>query len=212
MPYIFDSIDQANEILSGEIGKKYLDNMSNYDVVGLSYLSTIDRNVFAKKPVKTPSDLKGLKLRDSQVNSYLKTFEFLGAQPVPMSYNDVYMAIQQGVVDGASCAPDNFIDDKFVEVADYFNLIASEKTWDKLTQEQKDIIMESVDEATLEAIDFYRGVYDKALSEAEDKGVTVINTDISEFKKAVEPIYPKLLKEIPNGQQLFDEIQEAKSK
>lgn len=221
LPYLFDDLDQANEILGGEIGDKYLEIMSDYDVVGLGYLSAQERNIFSNKPINNLSDMEGLKLRASETTSYVSTLEALGAQPTSMAFDEVYMALQQGVVDGASSAPDNYVDDKFVEVTDYYNftkafylptpVIASGQTWDSLTQEQRDIITESVNEVIPEVIDFYKKGIEESINEAEEAGTQMIEPELGDFREASESVYDELLKDIPNGQELLEEIQEATS-
>src|SRR5687767_5603136 len=106
MPYLFDSVDQANKVLSGPVGKEFLDMLPKYNLVGLGFLSVMERNVFSSKPIKAGTDMAGMKVRVMQSPGYVKAYESFGAQPTPMAYGDVYMALQQGVVDGADTSPD----------------------------------------------------------------------------------------------------------
>jgi TRAP-type transport system periplasmic protein len=222
VPYLFENIDQANKVLAGEIGQKYLDMLTDHGLVGLGFLSVAERNVFSSKPIEKPSDMNGFKVRVMQAPGYIEAYESLGAQPTPMAYSEVYLSLQQGVIDGGDTSPDQFIADKFVEVSKYYNktkvhylpalFIMSKKKMDALTPEQQSIVQEASKEALQEGIVYYKKSYDEAIAKAKESGVQVIESDIEEFKKVTQKASEQLLKEIPNGQALYDEIQAAKSK
>lgn len=220
LPYLFDSVDEANKVLASPIGDKFLDMLPEHDLVGLGWLSAMERNVFSSKPVQTVDDLNGFKIRVMQSPGYVQTYEALGAQPTPMAYSEVYTALQQGVVDGGDTSPDQFVMDKFIEVADYYNitrvhylpalLIGSKKIWEGLTEEQQKIIQEAADEAIKYGINYYEESYDKSIKKMKEAGVEVVQTDVSTLKQAAQKVNDPLLNEIPNGQELFEEIQAAK--
>jgi len=220
LPYLFDSIDQANEVLDGPVGDKFLDMLPEHGMVGLGWLSVMERSVFSNKPINSPDDMKGFKVRVMQSPGYVKAYEALGAQPTPMAYSEVYLSLQQGVVDGADTSPDQFVMDKFVEVSKYFNrtavhylpalLVVSKSKWDAMTPDQQKALQEAADEALAYGKEYYKKSFDESLAKAKEAGVEVIDTDLESMKKATQPVYESLLKEIPNGQALFDEIQAAK--
>ncbi|MBP1930936.1 TRAP transporter substrate-binding protein [Ammoniphilus resinae] len=220
LPYLFDDIDQANQVLRGEAGDLFLDMLPKYDLVGLGWTATMERDVFSNKPIEKVDDMSGFKIRIMQAPGYVKAYEALGAQPTPMAYSEVYLSLQQGVVDGADTSPDQFIMDKFIEVAKYFNLthvhylptvaLASKKVWDNLTPEQQKILQESMDEASEFGVKEYKKQYDEGIEKMEEAGVTVVETDTESLKDASEKVHDELIKEIPDGQKLFDAIQEAK--
>ena len=153
-------------------------------------------------------------------SGYVGAYNALGASPTPMAYNEVYVALQQKVVDGADTSPDQFMQDKFVEVAKYYNitkvhylpavLLMGQPTWKSLTQEQQKAVTEAADEALEYARGIYMDHYNKAIKDMQDRGVTVVKPDLTEFKKKAQPAVEQLVKDIPRGQELFDMIQEAK--
>ncbi|USG66569.1 TRAP transporter substrate-binding protein [Brevibacillus ruminantium] len=220
LPYLFDDIDQANKVLKGDVGKKYLEMLKQHDLVGLGWLSAMERNIFSTKPVRTVEDMKALKIRVMQAPGYVKTFEQLGAQPTPMSYAEVYLSLQQGVIDGGDISPDQFMMDKFVEVAKYYNLtkthylpallVMSKKNWDEMSPNQQKALQEAADEALQVGIDFYKQSYAESLEKAKQQGVQIIETDLSGFKQQAEKTHESLLQDIPNGKELYEEIQKAK--
>ena len=220
VPYLFDSIEQANKVLMGTVGKEFLDMLPRYNLIGLGFLSVMERNVFSSKPIRTGADLVGMKVRVMQSPGYVKAYESFGAQPTPMAYGDVYMALQQGVVDGADTSPDQFIMDKFVEVSKYYNLtkvhylpallIMGKPKWDKLTAEQKTILQQSADEALAESRRYYKTSYDESIAQMKKAGVTVVEPSLAKMKQISSKVDEPLLAEIPDGKKLYDEVQAAK--
>lgn len=223
IPYLFENTAQGNKVLAGPVGRKYLEMLPKYNLVGLDFLYVIERDILtASKPIKNALDFRGLKLRVLQAPGYVKTIEALGAQPTPMAYGEVYLALQQGVVDGSDFGPESVALDKFTEVAKYFNLtrmqylpallVFSKKKWDTLTPEQQKVIQEaSTETMTKYAPDIYQKVNDKAIEDMKAAGMTIVDSDRSSVSDAVKGVKLELFKTIPNGQSLYDEIQAAKS-
>ena len=220
MPYLFDSVDQANKVLSGSVGKEFLDMLPKYNLVGLGFLSVMERNVFSSKPIKAGTDMAGMKVRVMQSPGYVKAYESFGAQPTPMAYGDVYMALQQGVVDGADTSPDQFVMDKFIEVSKYYNLtkvhylpallIMSKPKWDKLTPQQQQIIKSSADEALAESRAYYKKSYAESIERMKKAGVTVVEPNLANMKQTSSKVDEQLLSNIPDGKKLYDKVQAAK--
>jgi tripartite ATP-independent transporter DctP family solute receptor len=220
VPYLFDSVEQANKVLSGPVGKEFLGMLPQVNLVGLGFLSVMERNVFSAKPVKTGTDMAGMKIRVMQSPGYVKAYESFGAQPTPMAYGDVYMALQQGVVDGADTSPDQFVMDKFIEVSKYYNLtkvhylpallIVSKPRWDKLSPEQRTILQQSADEALAESRAYYRKTYDESIERMRKAGVQVVESNLTQLKQASAKVDDSLLQAIPDGRKLFDKVQAAK--
>ncbi len=220
MPYLFDSIDQANQVLDGTVGREFLGMLPKYGLVGLGFLSVMERNVFSSKPIRSGTDIAGMKIRVMQSPGYVKAYEAFGAQPTPMAYPDVYMALQQGVVDGADTSPDQFMMDKFVEVSKYYNitrvhylpalLIASKATWDKLTPEQRKILQDSANEALEESRAYYRKSYNDSIASMKKAGVQVVDSNVSLLKQSSAKLDEGLLSAIPDGKSLYDKVQVAK--
>ncbi|WP_209811657.1 TRAP transporter substrate-binding protein [Ammoniphilus resinae] len=220
LPYLFDSIDQGNEVLSGPVGKKYLDMLEKHDLVGLGFLSVLERNVFSNKAIQSADDINSLKLRIMQAPGHVKSYEALGAQPTPMAYSEVYMSLQQGVIDGGDTTPDQFIMDKFMEVAKNYNLTKvhylplvltmSKVVWDQMSPNQQKILQEAADEALAYQIDYYKNEYARSIEAIKQAGVSVVESDVEDLKKKAITSYDAILKDIPNGKQLLEEIQAAK--
>ena len=220
MPYLFDSVDQANKVLGGPVGKEFLDMLPKYNLVGLGWLSVMERNVFSSKPIRSDKDMAGMKLRVMQSPGYVKAYEAFGAQPTPMAYGDVYMALQQGVVDGADTSPDQFVMDKFVEVSKFYNitkvhylpalLIVGKPSWDKLSDAHKKILQESAAEALAESRAYYKKSYDDSIANMKKAGVQVVEANAGNLKQTSAKVNDALLANIPDGKALYQKVQDAK--
>ena len=221
MPYLFDSVEQANKVLLGSVGREFLDMLPKHNLVGLGWLSVMERNVFSSKPIRNDKDMAGMKLRVMQSPGYVKAYESFGSQPTPMAYGDVYMSLQQGVVDGADTSPDQFVMDKFIEVSKYYNLtkvhylpallIIGKPSWDKLSADHKKILQDSASEALAESRTYYRKSYDESIANMKKAGVQVIESNAGIMKQTSSKVNEALLAAIPDGKALFQKVQDAKS-
>ena len=221
LPYLFDSSEQADKLLAGPVGRKYLGMLDKHGLVGLGFVANLERNVFANKAIRTVDDMKSLKLRTLQAPGHIKAFEALGAQPTPMAYSEIYISMQQGAVDGADTAADQFITDKFTEVAKNYNLtrvhimpvflVVSKLQFDKLTPNQQKALREAAAEAAAYDIEIYKKQVKESLDKARQVGVNVVETDLTGMKKKAMTAYDGILKDVPNGQDLLKEIRDAKA-
>lgn len=150
MPYLFSSMDEANAVLQGPVGRKYLDMMKPVNMIGLTWLAVGERNLFTtKRPVNSLADMKDLKVRVMQSPGYIAGYKALGANPTPLAYNQLFLALSQGLVDGADTSPEQFVQDKFSDVAKHFYvthvnylpvvLAMSKASWDKLARGPKGV-------------------------------------------------------------------------
>lgn len=192
-------------------------------LVGLTFLSAIERSVYtSKKPIKTLADIANLKLRVLQSPTYVAAFEAFGAQPTPMAYSEVYLALQNGVVDGAENSPDTFVMDRMVEVSKYLNmtkahympslLVMSKVRFDALSDEQKAIVEEAAKSAAQASISTFRKTYTESLEKVKEANVEIVETDRAEFAKAAHGAWPAIVAKTPDGEPNLKIIEEAKAK
>ncbi|MCV0424326.1 MAG: TRAP transporter substrate-binding protein, partial [Roseibium sp.] len=123
LPYMYASKDIALDVLNGDAGDQMLDRLSGQGLVGLGWLENGLRHVTNNvRPIETPGDLEGVKLRTMKVPAHVATFKALGANPTPMNFGEVYSALQQGVIDGQE-NPVALIDSqRFYEVQKHVSL------------------------------------------------------------------------------------------
>jgi len=159
LPYLFADTETAFKVLDGPIGAKLGERFASVGMVSFGWWDNGIRHVInSKRPIKVPADLKGLKIRTPPDPSTIDTFEALGAATEQISFGEVYIAIQQGVVDGLENALANIASSKFYEVSKFISLtghkwessplLGSQITWTRLGKDV-DIILEAAAEATV---------------------------------------------------------------
>ena len=224
MPYLFTS-EEA-----------YFAAMNDTDYMDKIYASTEDtglqvvtwynvgtRNFYAKKPINTPDDLKGMKIRVQQSPASIKMANAFGAAASPMSFGEVYTAIQQGVIDGAENNELALTDNKHGEVAKYFTyskhqmipdvLIANYKFLNGLSEEERAVFEKAAQISTDTEIEEWAKDVETAKKTAEeDMGVTFIEPDLNAFKDKVKDVQQEMLDANPNIRDLYDHIQEYNEK
>lgn len=204
LPFLFRDKEHFYEVLDGPVGQKFLNEI--YPKVGLKGLFFLDsgtRSVYnSKKPIRTPQDLRGVKIRVMPSEIMIDTLNAMGASAVPMSFAELYSAMQQGVVDGAENSPTLYYEQKHYEVAPYLSLtehfgppdvlLVSKNFFDKLPKNAQAAILQAAEEAK----EYQRKIWLESEAEVIEKlkaipGVQVNTVDAESFRKAVEPIYKK---------------------
>jgi tripartite ATP-independent transporter DctP family solute receptor len=218
LPFLFSSREKAYAVFDGPIGDQVAKNVENKGLVLLAYWENGYRHITNnKKPINTPEDMKGMKIRVPESSVYIDTFKALGAAPTPISFGELYSSLQLGTVDGQENPLAHLINQKFYEVQKYCTLtghfytaeplLISKIVWDKLTPDQQGALKD----AAVEAGKYERELSEKAdedyLKEAKEKGVQFVeNPDLAPFQKAVEPVYEKYQ---PKFGDLLTEVREA---
>lgn len=225
MPMLFDDRDQFYGLLDGDYGdniKKEIDEKTNLQTLGFIDLGSYGI-LNGKKSVEKPEDLKGLKIRTSAADLHLDTLSAMGANPTPMSYSEVFTGLQQGTIDGVSTTTPLIYGDRFYEVSENMTLtnhvllphvlMINDDFYAKLTDEQKDILNESVEEYIAYARELVIEAEKEAVENMKAEGVNVVElTDEQReaFKKAVEPVLEKHKKDV--GEENYEKALEELGK
>jgi TRAP-type transport system periplasmic protein len=219
LPYIFESREQAWEVLDGPVGEEVGKKLSEHNLTFLAYwedgFRQITNNV---KPITKIEDFNGLKIRVPESEVRLETFKALGASPLPMAWSEVFTALQQGTIDGQENPLSVVSSSSFYDVQKYLTisnhvyspatLFINSSKWESLTTEQQDIILEAAEEGRDLNRKMNQEMDDKLIKEMEDKGmeVTVIE-DVKPFQEATKEVWEKVAKDIgESSQELLDEI------
>lgn len=221
-PFLFKDLDEANAILQGEVGEHFLNYLPSRGLVGLGFVSAIERNVYtSKRPIKTLKDFENQKLRVIQSPAYVDTYQALGAQPTPMAYSEVYISMQNGVVDGAENSPDTMIMDRFVEVSKFFNMtkvhympalvVISKARLEALSKEQQTLVRQAARDALPHAIASYKKTYDESMAKIKEAKVEIVDVDTADMIKATREVAAKLIKQAPDGEANVKRIEAAKA-
>ena len=214
IPYVFRSEDHLWEILNGPIGQEILLAGQDFKLRGLGYYDAGSRSFYTKEnPINTPKDLKGLKIRVMKSQTAVQMVQSLGGSATPISWGELYTALQQGVVDGAENNPPSFYLSKHYEVCKFYSLdehtsvpdilLISTVVWKSLSDEQQQWLQESVDESVTFQRKLWKESTEHALAEVEKAGVEIIRPQKSGFQGAV-----KAMHESYRGTQIYDLIQQ----
>lgn len=219
LPYLVQTRDQGLALLNGSTGNWWRETLrERTGVRSLGFLDYGFRQVYNKvKPIKTPDDLKGLKLRVLENPTYIATYRTFGVKATPMAYGEVYTALQQGVIDGGEANAQGYVLDKFVEVAKFFSYTAA--TYNPITFLMNDALykglspafQKAVDEAAAEALAFQKDVArkmeDDAVAAMTKAGVTITYPELEPFVKIVRPaVWNEMIVRIPKGKELVERV------
>ncbi|NLZ95571.1 MAG: TRAP transporter substrate-binding protein [Bacteroidales bacterium] len=199
LPYIFRSKEHVFNVLDGEIGKELLLSTENKWIRGLCYYDAGSRSFYTKnKPINHPDDLAGLKIRVMRSITAVEMTRALGGSATPISWGELYTALQSGVVDGAENNLPSFHSSHHYEVCKYFSLdehttipdvlVVSKKVWDKLSDQEKEWLQQAADESAVLQRELWREAEIKTLKQVQEAGVEVIYPDKAPFIERVQPL------------------------
>lgn len=202
LPFIIRDRDHIYKVLDGPVGKELESKLNAQGFVVLGWWELGFRNMTSKdKPIRTPDDLKGLKMRVQEAKVWLGMMRALGAIPTPIPFGELYSALQQGVVDGQENPIVTITSMKFYEVQKQVGLtehtytalpvLASKKWWDTLKPAQRDVIAASVKESVPLQRKAVSGQVDEGIAFLKTQGVTINAVDKAKFMEATKDV-PKL--------------------
>ena len=202
LPFLFGSRKQAYDVLDGPIGQELLQKLEKVNLVGLAYAERGFRNLTnSKNEVKTPSDMKGLKIRVMENPVYIDTFKALGANTLPMAWTEALTALQQKTIDGQENPVNVIYSFKLNETQKYLSLtrhsyapalfVMSKRLYSRLPKDQQDIMVKAAQEAAAYERKVNEEDESSQLAELKAKGMIISDPDVSLFKEAVAPVYAK---------------------
>jgi C4-dicarboxylate-binding protein DctP len=218
LPYIFDNIKELHNVTQGRIGQQLFKKLDNKGIIGLAYWDNGFKEMSANKPLRTPADFRGLKMRIQSSKVLDGQMRALGATPQIMAFSDVYQALQTGVVDGTENPPSNLYTQKMNEVQKYLTMsdhgvveyavIVNKKFWEGLPADIRTTLEGAMKEATTFTNDIAKQQNDDALEKVKALGKTQIITLTPEEKKAWKKAVLKVHRdnEATIGKELIQEI------
>lgn len=217
LPYIFRNEEHKFNFYESDLGLQLLQSPEKFWLRGLCYYDAGSRSFYTiDTPIQTPADLEGLKIRVQESPTSVKLVNSLGGSATPISWGELYTALQQGVVDGAENNPPSFYLSRHYEVCKYYSLnehttvpdvlMISTVIWDDLTKQQQNWIQE----AALESYNYQKKLWQKATEEAltkvQEAGVEVVYPDKQPFMDKVQ----SLLNEYGDQPEVWELIKKIK--
>ncbi len=199
IPYLFRDEDHYWKVLKSSIGKELLLAGEANRLRGLCYYDAGARSFYSKKEIRSPSDLRGMKIRVMNSAMSMKMISAMGGSPTPMPWGELYTSLEQGVVDAAENNTPSFRTSRHYEVCKCYTLddhtrlpdilVIGTRVWNNLTPEFRTILQESVDES----VEYQRRIWAEAerndLKAVKDAGVRVIVPDKSLFQESVTSVW-----------------------
>ena len=220
LPFLFESDAHVFAVLDGEVGRTLMDGMQGAGLQGLAFWEPGFRDLTnSVRPIETPADLEGLKLRTTPNPAHVLAFEMLGADPTPMPFAEVYSALQTGTIDGQENPINHIHANKLHEVQPHLSLthhayttsqsVMNANRWNGLSPEHQ----AAISEAALEAATYQRRLDDEeeagSLQAMKDAGVQVVEEpDVEAFREAVAgPTRASYVE--AHGSELIDQVDAA---
>ncbi|MDZ5461235.1 TRAP transporter substrate-binding protein [Azohydromonas lata] len=220
MPFLFNSIEHMRKVLDGPVGEEILQGCEKEGLVGLAFYDSGARSIYAKKPVRTLADAKGLKIRVQPSDLWVAVAAAMGANATPMPTGEVYTALKTGLIDAAENNIPSYEGFKHYEAAKVYSktmhsmapemLVISKAIFDKMSKADQDMFRA----AAKESVTFQRKKWDeqdaKALEIVTKAGAQIVSdVDLPAFKNAMAPVYAKFIN-TPDLQRLVKAAQDTK--
>ena len=200
LPYLFRDEAHRFKVLEGDIGRELLLGGEQYWLRGLTYYDAGSRSFYTKeRPINTPDDLVGLKIRTLESATQVQMVKTLGGSATPISWGELYTALQQGVVDGAENNPPSFYTSRHYEVCKFYVLdehtgipdvlLISTIIWKTLSAQEQQWLTEAAWESAEYQKILWKEASEEALRPVQEAGVEVIYPDKTLFAEKVAPIY-----------------------
>ncbi|WP_029915867.1 TRAP transporter substrate-binding protein [Pelobacter seleniigenes] len=203
LPYIFRSTEHMHKVMDGEIGQEILAAMAPHGLIGLAFYDSGARSFYnSKRPIKSPADMVGMKIRVQNSDLFVATIEALGAKATPMEFGQVYEALKTGVIDGAENNWPSYESTRHFEVAKYYSLdqhsmspevlVMSKRSWDRLSKDDQALVRKAAIESVAVMRDLWNQRVEKSKKVVMAAGNDVIeDIDKQPFIDAMGPVYDR---------------------
>lgn len=217
VPYLFRSKEHLFNVLEGPIGSSILQAGSEYLLRGLCFYDAGSRSFYTKdKPIKTPEDLEGLKIRVMNHQMSVDMVNAMGGSATPMAYGELYTALQQGVVDGAENNPPSFVTSSHYEVCKYYTLdehslipdvlVIGTKYWETLSAQEQGWLNEAAKYSVSAQKQFWKENVEECMIKLKAANVEIIRPDKSLFAEKAKGVLENFKKD-PMMKTIVEQIQ-----
>lgn len=200
LPYVFEDNDHFWRVLESPLGQEMLVAGQSVGLHGLCYYDAGSRSFYTiDRPILTPEDLSGLRIRVQQSKTAMDMVEALGGSPTPIAWGELYTALQQRLVDGAENNPPSFFSNRHFEVCRHLSLnehtqvpdmlMISQRVWERLPPHVQRWVQESADESSLYQRRLWEEETQRALEYVQEQGVQVHYPDKSQFAERIESLH-----------------------
>lgn len=219
LPFLFRDTAHMRRAFDGPAGDEILKACEHQGLVGLALYDSGSRSVYARKPIRTLADMKGLKIRVQQTDLWVAAMTALGANPSPMPIGEVYTGLKTGLIDAAENNVPSYEGFRHVEAAKFYSrtahsmtpegLFISKRIWDRLKPEQQQQLREAARASVAVEREAWDAQEAKALAAVKAAGAEIVEPDREPFRRAVQPVIARFVN-TPELQALVKFIQDTK--
>lgn len=216
LPFLFRSTEHMRRAVDGPPGQAILEALTPHGLIGLCYYDSGGRSFYTtKRPINTPADLRGLKIRVQSSDLFVEMVRALGGSPTPMDFGEVYQGLMQGTVDGAENNWPSYESTRHFEVAPFYSetrhvmapevLTMSARSWEKLSGTDRELVRA----CARDSVPYMRKLWDARVEQSRAtiraSGATVVSPDPAPFADLVRPVWDRFLT-TPEMRRLVSEI------
>ena len=219
MPFLFHSVEHMRKSLDGPAGEEILKDCEAAGFIGLAFYDSGARSIYAKKPIKTVADVKGMKIRVQQSDLWVALIAAMGGNATPMPYGEVYTGLKTGLIDAAENNIPSFDTAKHYEAVKFYSktehsmapemLLMSKLVWDKLPKADQDMIRSAAKESVAVQRKSWDEQEGKSLIAVKAGGAQIVEVDKASFQAVMGPVYDKFMV-TPDLKRLVKTIQDTK--
>jgi len=217
LPFLFKSVAHSRAVFDGAVGRKILDVLMPHGLRGMCYYDSGARSFYnTLRPIHSPDDMVGMKIRVQNSDIYVAMMQALGANPTPIPYGEVYQSLIQGVVDGAENNYPSYESSRHFEAAGHYSLtrhvmapevlVASRRSWDRMTLEEQSYLQTAANDSVPIMRELWNARVVVSTQRVLDRGVQVVeNVDHAAFSEKMLPVWDRFVL-TAEMQGLVDEI------
>ncbi|MBU8598698.1 hypothetical protein CHH78_20855 [Shouchella clausii] len=215
LPYLFDDFAHVHKALNSAPGKELEKQLREHDARLLGWWVNGFRHISNSKiEIKKPGDLEGLTIRTPETEVFTTSFEYLGAYPTAIAFNELYTALQLGTVEAQENPVAHIVTQRFSEVHSYVSksshmyepapLLINNKKFESLPQQYQTILVNTAKELELEHMQLVSELEERQWEQLEEEGMVISEVDLDAFRESALPIHEHYRKKL--NQQLIDDI------
>tara|TARA_R110002072_G_scaffold38314_27_gene111142 strand:+ start:23625 stop:24644 length:1020 start_codon:yes stop_codon:yes gene_type:complete len=204
LPFVFNSVEHMRRVVDSEVGDVVLASMEPHDLIGLAIYDSGARSFYnVQRPITSPQDMKGLKIRVPASDLYIAMVNALGANAVPIPFGEIYQSLAQGVIDGAENNWPTFVGERHYEVANFLSLtqhlltpemlVMSKSSFEKLSPEDRQLVREAAKASVVVMRRFWDARVEEARQAVAASEVAVNVVDNAPFAALMRPIWDEFI-------------------
>ncbi len=203
MPFLFRSVQHMRAVLDGPIGDEILQDCASHGFIGLAFYDSGARSLYAKRPVRSVADVKGLKVRVQQSDLWVSLINAMGGNATPIPFGEVYTGLNTGLIDAAENNLPSYETSRHYEAAKFYSrtehsmapevLLMSRRIWDKLSPAEQQMVRAAARTSVVVQRQKWDAQEARSLAAVKAAGVTLVDVDKATFAATMGPVYDKYI-------------------